>query len=144
MLVRSCFLITLIKCLKGHKSLGSLCNVKSKSTVSDWVSQSVSQWQGHLLSCSGQLKSKTCSDSCDLSTNFNNSQWQILCQGHSFIQKSAGFLYQNEISSFVYNFGRGWSWPALPCGLYKPVITTSQGCISDVCTVPKCPQRNKW
>ena len=37
MLVRSCFLITL---LKGHKSLGSLCNVKSKSTVS----QSVSQW----------------------------------------------------------------------------------------------------
>ena len=32
MLVRSCFLITLIKCLKGHKSLGSLCNVKSKST----------------------------------------------------------------------------------------------------------------
>ena len=31
MLVRSCFLITLIKCLKGHKSLGLLCNVKSKS-----------------------------------------------------------------------------------------------------------------
>ena len=52
MLVRSCFLITLIKCLKGHKSLRSLCNVKSKSTVSDWVSQ----WQGHLLSCCGQLK----------------------------------------------------------------------------------------
>ena len=39
MLVRSCFLITLIKCLKGHKSLGSLCNVKSKSTVSESVSQ---------------------------------------------------------------------------------------------------------
>ena len=53
MLVRSCFLITLIKCLKGHKSLGSLCNVKSKS---QWVTQSVSQWQGHLLSCCGQLK----------------------------------------------------------------------------------------
>ena len=49
MLVRSCFLITLIKCLKGHKSLVSLflCQL-SKS----WVSQ----WQGHLLSCSGQLK----------------------------------------------------------------------------------------
>ena len=31
MLVRSCLLITLIKCLKGHKSLGSLCNVKIKS-----------------------------------------------------------------------------------------------------------------
>ena len=48
------FLITLIKCLKGHKSLGSLCNVKSKSknTVTQWLSQ----WQGHLLSCCGQLK----------------------------------------------------------------------------------------
>ena len=42
MLVRSCFLITLIKCLKGHKSLGSLCNVKSKSTVSQWVTELVS------------------------------------------------------------------------------------------------------
>ena len=31
LLVRSCFLITLIKCLKGQKSLGSLCNVRSKS-----------------------------------------------------------------------------------------------------------------
>ena len=27
----SCLLITLIKCLKGHKSLGSLCDVKIKS-----------------------------------------------------------------------------------------------------------------
>ena len=27
-LVRSCLLITVIKCLKGHKSLGSLSNVK--------------------------------------------------------------------------------------------------------------------
>ena len=50
MLVRSCFLITLIKSLKGRNSLGSLCNVKSKSP--EWVSQ----WQGHLLSCCGQLK----------------------------------------------------------------------------------------
>ena len=31
LLVRSCLLITLIKCLKGHKSLMSLCNVKIKS-----------------------------------------------------------------------------------------------------------------
>ena len=37
------FLITLNKCLKGHKSLGSLCNVKSKSTVSESVSESVSE-----------------------------------------------------------------------------------------------------
>ena len=51
MLVRSCFLITLIKCLKGRKSLGSLCNVKRKS---HWLSE----WQGHLLSCCGQLKTK--------------------------------------------------------------------------------------
>ena len=49
--VRSCLLITLIKCLKGHRSLRSLF-VKSKSTLSEWVSQ----WQGHLLSCFGQLK----------------------------------------------------------------------------------------
>ena len=47
----------LIKCRKGHKSLGSLCNVKSKS---QWVSESVSEWQGHLLSCSGQLNSPDC------------------------------------------------------------------------------------
>ena len=37
--VRSCLLITLIKCLKGHKSVGLLFNVKIKSTVSEWVSQ---------------------------------------------------------------------------------------------------------
>ena len=56
-LVRSCLLITLIKCLKGHRSLGSLffCQVV-KSLVSQSVSQWVSEWQGHLLSCSGQLK----------------------------------------------------------------------------------------
>ena len=40
MLARSCFLITLIKCLKGRKSLGSLCNVKSKSTLSQLVTRS--------------------------------------------------------------------------------------------------------
>ena len=33
MLVRSCFLITLIKCLKGHKSLG-LCSVVKTLIVS--------------------------------------------------------------------------------------------------------------
>ena len=46
LLVSSCPLITLIKCLKGHKSLGSLCMFKIKS-----VTQSVSEWQCHLLSC---------------------------------------------------------------------------------------------
>ena len=49
MLVRSCFLITLIKCLKGHKSLGSLCNVKSKSTVSQSVTELVTRSPIELL-----------------------------------------------------------------------------------------------
>ena len=35
MLVRSCFLITLIKCLKGHKSLEGH-SVMSKVKASDW------------------------------------------------------------------------------------------------------------
>ena len=50
-MVRSCLFITLIKCLKGRKSLGSLCNV--------WllvVPDGPRDRQGHLLSCSGQLK----------------------------------------------------------------------------------------
>ena len=33
-LVRSCLLITLIKCLKGHKFLGSLCNILKTLIVS--------------------------------------------------------------------------------------------------------------
>ena len=33
-MIRSCLLITLIKCLKGHKSLGSLCNVLKTLIVS--------------------------------------------------------------------------------------------------------------
>ena len=37
-----------IKSLKGHKSLGLLFNVEIKRCV---ISESVSQWQGHLLSC---------------------------------------------------------------------------------------------
>ena len=32
--VRSCLLITLIKCLKGHKAPGSLCMSKSKTSLS--------------------------------------------------------------------------------------------------------------
>ena len=34
MLFRSCFLITLIQCLKGHISLGSLCNIVKALIVS--------------------------------------------------------------------------------------------------------------
>ena len=47
LLVRSCFLITLIKCLKGHRSLGSLfvCqNQKVAHSVSQWVSDNVTYW----------------------------------------------------------------------------------------------------
>ena len=47
MLVRSCFLITVIKCLKGHRSLGSLFNVKKQKvsqSLSQWVSDKVTYW----------------------------------------------------------------------------------------------------
>ena len=48
--VRSCLLITLIKCLKGHKSLGSLfvCQLV-KSLVSQWVTQWVTRSPIELL-----------------------------------------------------------------------------------------------
>ena len=55
MLVSSCFLITLIKCLKGHSSLG-VFPCKSKVKVPSAVSEWVSQWQVHLWSCSEQLR----------------------------------------------------------------------------------------
>ena len=54
-LVRSCLLITLIKCLKGHKSLGSLCSVVKTLIVSG---NRATKGQGHLLSCCGQLKNQ--------------------------------------------------------------------------------------
>ena len=58
-LVRSCLLITLIKCLKGDKSLGSLCSLV-KALIVSLVRQTeqATKGQGHLLSCSGQLKMK--------------------------------------------------------------------------------------
>ena len=49
-------LITLIKCLKGHKSQGSLCSVLKTLIVSG---NRGTKGQGHLLSCSGQLKRRT-------------------------------------------------------------------------------------
>ena len=57
LLVRSCLIITLIKCLKGHKSLRSLCSVVKTLIVSGVRrTNQPSKGQGHLLSCSGQLK----------------------------------------------------------------------------------------
>ena len=55
MLVRSCFLIILIKCLKGHKSLESLCNVKSKSQA---VSESVTRSPIELLWTAKNMKGR--------------------------------------------------------------------------------------
>ena len=54
-LVRSCLLVTLIKCPKGHKCVGSLCRLVKTLIVS---SVRPSKGQGHQLSCSGQLKIK--------------------------------------------------------------------------------------
>ena len=55
MFSRSCFLVTLIKSLKGHKSLALLFNVKIKrcltQSVSEWVSDKVTYW-----AVCGQLK----------------------------------------------------------------------------------------
>ena len=54
LLVRSCLLITLIKCLKLHKSLGSLCGCVFKRSLS----QSVSEWvtRSPIELSAGQLK----------------------------------------------------------------------------------------
>ena len=49
-IVRSCLLITLIKCLKGHKSLGSLCSV-GKTLVPNQPRDQRTDRQCHLLSC---------------------------------------------------------------------------------------------
>ena len=51
--VRSCLFITLIKCLKGLKSLGSLCSVMETLIVSG---VRPTKGQGHLLSCRGTAK----------------------------------------------------------------------------------------
>ena len=86
---QTCLLITLIKCLKGHKSLGSLGSVV-KGLIVNGVGRT--KGQGHLLSCSGQLKTNTVSGqkhaSCETSTYFmwkkqaqtRKIQIQILCK----------------------------------------------------------------
>ena len=53
LLVKTCLLIPLIKCLKGHKSLGSLCRLVKTLIVSLVRPR---EGQGVLLSCCGQLK----------------------------------------------------------------------------------------
>ena len=49
--------ISLIKCLKGHKSLESLFNIVKTLIVSG--AKGPTKGQGHLLSCCGQLKRRT-------------------------------------------------------------------------------------
>ena len=57
-MVRSCLLVTLIKCPKGHKCVGLLCRlVKTLIVSSVRQTKGPSKGQGHLLSCSRQLKS---------------------------------------------------------------------------------------
>ena len=57
-MVRSCLLITLTKCPKGHQSLEPLCSVVKTLIVSSVrQTKGPSKGQGHLLSCSRQLKS---------------------------------------------------------------------------------------
>ena len=64
-IVRSFLLITLIKCLKGLMSLGLLFICQNQKWLTEWVSESVSELQGHLITywavrlSSGQLKIKT-------------------------------------------------------------------------------------
>ena len=53
--VRTCPFITLIRCLEGLKTILLFFCISISKVLSEWVSQ----WQGHLLSCSGQLKT-TC------------------------------------------------------------------------------------
>ena len=44
--------------------------------MSQWVSESVSQWQGHLLSCSGQLKRHLCLQLP--SPNISSEAWSLV------------------------------------------------------------------
>ena len=55
-----------------------------------------------------------------------------------------GLLYRNEISAVIYDIQRYWRMPGLHCALFYPIIIASQGRISDVFTVLKCPERNAW
>ena len=79
--VRSCFLITVIKCLKDHWSLGSLFNVKNKK----WLSDSVSQWQGYLLSC--QVTAKKTSQELGMLSNVT-----LYCQVTKIVMVSGSQL----------------------------------------------------
>ena len=115
-LVRSCLLITLIKCLKGHKSLGSLCSVV-KTLIVSGAQPTDRQWV--LLSCCGQLKRTICPE-CQVTTE------GMLKNEFLLYQKNLDFCTKMKISSF------------------KLVILTNQGYIGEVLTVSKWPQRNIW
>ena len=90
--VRSCLLITLIKCLKGHKSLGSLGSVVKGLNVSSVLpTKGPTKGQGHLLSCSGQLKTRF--------TKETNNVWQYklnrICLSMMTQTKQLGFHHDS-------------------------------------------------
>ena len=126
---QTCLLITLIKCLKGHKSLGSLGSVV-KGLIVSWVraTNQGTKGQGHLLSCSGQLK--------------RQKNWCFSLEGHSFNQKKQIFCTEMKFPpSFMISW---WTWARQDylVSFFLPAITTSQGYISNVFTVSQCSQRN--
>ena len=74
MLVMSCFLITVIKCLKGHWSLGSLFNVKKQKWLSQWVSDKVTYW-----AVRWQLKNHKSCDLLMLTYSYLDFSGQLAC-----------------------------------------------------------------
>ena len=87
LLVR-CFVITLIKCLKGHTSLGSLCVFQNQK----WLTR----WQGRLLSCPETLPGefKISLDYVQSKYFWPMNKWWQLC-GHMELMQSANI--QNTI-----------------------------------------------
>ena len=64
-------------------------------------------------------------------------QDEICCEVLNFIR--IALVY----SVYIYKaFGGSGAGQHYLVALLLPVISTNQGCISDVFTVPKCPQRN--
>ena len=94
--VRSCFLINLIKSVKGHKSLGLLFNVKNKKWLSDqwvisdqWVSDKVTYW-----AVCGQLKKDNI---CRMVLLIPQVQ-PALVDGHWTTDNHRGIFYLEEIA----------------------------------------------
>ena len=57
-------------------------------------------------------------------------EWRLAASGILLYQKIWISVPKWNFLHCIWFSGGGWIWPALPCGLYKPVISTSQGCIA--------------